>query len=280
MAAVVDSHHHLWRYSREEYGWIGPEMAVLQRDFLPADMEREMAVAGVSGSVAVQARQSVEETRWLLECAESSATIRGVVGWLPIAAEDFPAILGEFGGFKALKGLRHVIQDEPDDGFILRESFNKGIAAMLGSGLVYDILIHERHLPQAAECVRRHPEQVFVLDHLAKPKIRAGELQPWKKNLTQLASHDNVFCKVSGMATEADWTAWTLDDLRPYLDAAVEAFGSMRLMAGSDWPVCLVASEYKRWWDTLREWAECLDAAGRDALFGDTASRVYRLGHA
>jgi L-fuconolactonase len=278
MAEIIDSHHHLWRYSEEDYGWIGPEMAVLQRDFLPVELEREMGGAGVAGSVAVQARQSVEETRWLLECAEKSAAIRGVVGWLPIAALNFTEILAEFRRFKALKGLRHVIQDEPYDDFILGERFNAGVAALKGTGLVYDILIHERHLPQAAEFVARHPDQVFVLDHLAKPEIRAGELEPWKRNLATLASHKNVYCKVSGMVTEANWTRWSLDDLRPYLDAALEAFGPERLMAGSDWPVCLVSSGYERWWETLREWAECLDEAGRDAFFGETAKRVYRLG--
>jgi L-fuconolactonase len=277
MTLVVDSHHHLWQYSRDEYGWIAPGMAVLQRDFLPVDLEREMAAAGVIGAVAVQARQSIEETRWLLECAESSAAIRGVVGWLPIAAVDFAERLAEFQAFKKLKGLRHVIQDEQDDDFILGERFNAGIASMLGTGLVYDILIHERHLPEAAEFVRRHPEQAFVLDHLAKPRIRAGELEPWKRNLAALAAHGNVYCKVSGLVTEADWAGWTLDDLRPYLDAALEAFGPGRLMAGSDWPVCLLASGYKRWWETLREWADCLDPQEREAFFGETASSVYKL---
>lgn len=278
MTTVIDAHHHLWQYTREEYGWITPEMSVLQRDFLPVDLDETMAGAGVNGSVVVQARQSVDETRWLLECAETDPSIRGVVGWLPIASASFPELLREFQGSKKLKGLRHVIQDEPDDDFILRDDFNAGIAAMSETGLVYDILIHERHLPQAASFVQRHPQQVFVLDHLAKPRIRSGEIEPWKSNLAALALNENVYCKLSGLVTEADWEKWTLAHLRPYLDAALESFGPERLMAGSDWPVCLVASSYARWWETIREWMQPLTTAQQEAILGGTASKVYGLG--
>ena len=212
----------------------------------------ELRDAGVDGSVVVQARQSVEETRWLLEVAAEDEAIRGVVGWLPLASAELPALLREFAGGGKLKGVRHVVQDEPDDDFILRDDFNRGVAALLDTGLVYDILIYERHLPQAAGFVERHPKQVCVLDHLAKPRIKERILEPWRENLSRLAEHDNVFCKLSGLVTEADWGAWTLDGLRPYLDAALEAFGAERLMAGSDWPVCLLASGYGQWWGALR----------------------------
>jgi len=277
MAEMIDAHHHLWRYSAEDYGWISPEMNVLRRDFVAQDLDRELQEAGVDGSVVVQARQSIEETRWLLELAAEDEAIRGVVGWLPLVSAELPAMLREFADYGKLKGLRHVIQDEPDDDFILREDFNRGVAALLDTGLVYDILIHERHLPQAAKFVERHPEQAFVLDHLAKPLIKDGILEPWRENLTRLAEHENVFCKLSGLVTEADWDAWTLDDLRPYLDIALEAFGAERLMAGSDWPVCLLASGYGQWWDALRAWAGRLDEDERERVFGLTAKRAYRL---
>jgi L-fuconolactonase len=277
MAETIDAHHHLWRYTAAEYGWIGAGMERLKRDFLPGDLSAEMAVAGVDGAIAVQARQSVEETRWLLECAAEGTAIRGVVGWLPIADGDIPSQLAKLGSAAKLKGLRHVIQDEADDDFILGDAFNRGIASMRGTGLVYDILIHERHLPQAAVFAANHAEQVFVLDHLAKPKIAAREMEPWRSNLAALAARPNVYCKLSGMVTEADWSTWTLDDLRPYLDAAVDAFGTQRLMAGSDWPVCLLASGYARWWESLREWMKQFSQGEQELMLGGTAKRVYQL---
>jgi L-fuconolactonase len=277
MAETIDAHHHLWRYSADDYGWISPEMEVLRRDFVARDLDHELRGAGVDGSVVVQARQSVEETRWLLELAAEDEAIRGVVGWLPLTSAELPRVLREFADCGKLKGVRHVVQDEPDDDFILREDFNRGVAALLDTGLVYDILIHERHLPQAVRFVKRHPEQAFVLDHLAKPRIRDGILEPWRENLMRIAEHHNVSCKLSGLVTEADWGYWSLDDLRPYMDAALEAFGAERLMAGSDWPVCLLASGYGRWWGALREWAADMDEADREQIFGLTAKRVYRL---
>jgi len=277
MAETIDSHQHLWHYTREDYGWIGPGLEILQRDFLPEDLMREIAAAQVHGAVTVQARQTVAETRWLLDLAAESDAMRGVVGWLPIVQGDLPSQLSELGNPAELKGLRHVIQDERDDNFILREDFNLGIASLLGTGLVYDILIHERHLPQASIFVSQHPKQAFVLDHLAKPKIAAAEIEPWRSNLFALAAHPNVFCKLSGLVTEADWENWTLADLRPYLDAAMVAFGPERLMAGSDWPVCLLASEYTRWWETLREWMSGFDVRHQEMILGETAKSVYRL---
>jgi len=276
MAEVIDAHHHLWRYTEAEFGWISPEIKMLRRDFLPAELGCAMAKAGVDGAVVVQACENLEETKWLLQCAEENPWIRGVVGWAPLLEGDVAEVLREFAGAKKLKGIRYVVQAEADD-FILREDFNAGVASLLGTGLVYDILIFERHLANTVEFVRRHPEQRFVLDHVAKPKIRAGELEPWRRNLFALAESGNVSCKISGMVTEADWDAWTPAGLRPYLDAALEAFGPERLMAGSDWPVCLLASGYGRWWETVREWIEALSAGERDAILGGTAARVYGL---
>jgi L-fuconolactonase len=277
VAERIDAHHHLWRYSAAEYGWIDASMSLLRRDFLTKDLMAAMASADVDGSVVVQARQTMEETRWLLDLAEECDAIRGVVGWAPIAGEEFPGVMEEFEHRTKLKGLRHVIQGEKDENYILREDFNSGIRSMSGSGLVYDILIYERHLPQTIEFVDEHPEQVFVLDHVAKPLIREGVMEPWASRMRELGERENVWCKVSGMVTEADWSAWTLDGLRPYLDVVVEAFGVERLMVGSDWPVCLVASEYGRWFDVLRKYFAGFSESERAAVFGGTAIEVYGL---
>jgi L-fuconolactonase len=277
VAERIDAHHHLWRYSAEEYGWLDESMSELRRDFLPRDLMREIAAAGIDGTVAVQARQTIEETRWLLQQAEECDAIRGVVGWAPIAGENFPEVMEEFEDRPKLKGLRHVIQGERDENYILREDFNSGIRAMLGSGLVYDILIYERQLPQAIEFVDEHPEQVFVLDHIAKPLIAAGVMAPWTQRMRELGQRENVWCKVSGMVTEADWSEWNAETLRPYLDVVVEAFGVGRLIAGSDWPVCLVACEYGRWFEVLRDYFGGFSEVERDAVFGGTAVDVYGL---
>ena len=277
MAERIDAHHHLWKYTVAEYGWLDESMAELRRDFLPEDLTREIAAAGIDGTVAVQARQTLEETRWLLDLADESDAIRGVVGWAPIAGENFPEVMEEFESRAKLKGLRHVIQGEKDEHYILREDFNSGIRAMEGSGLVYDVLIYERHLPQTIEFVDRFPEQVFVLDHVAKPLIREGVLEPWASRMRELAKRENVWCKVSGMVTEADWSGWTEDSLRPYLDVVVEAFGPKRMMAGSDWPVCLVACGYKEWFEVLRKYFAGFSKDEQDAVFGGTAIGVYGL---
>ncbi|NYF79398.1 amidohydrolase family protein [Granulicella arctica] len=274
---TIDAHHHLWRYTPREYDWIDESMQVLRRDFLPGDLIREMAAADVDGSVVVQARQTLEETRWLLDQADDCAAIRGVVGWAPIAGEEFPGVMEEFEDRPKLKGLRHVIQGEKDEEYILREDFNSGIRCLLGSGLVYDILIFARHLPYAIEFVDEHPEQVFVLDHIAKPMIREGMVAPWAEQMQELGRRENVWCKLSGMVTEADWATWDEASLRPYLDAAVEAFGPSRLMVGSDWPVCLVASEYGRWFEVLRTYFAGFSETERAAVFGGNAVEVYGL---
>lgn len=274
---VIDAHHHLWNYSAEEYGWISDGMKVLRRDFTPDDLRKEIAAAGVDGVVSVQARQTVEETRWLLELAAANDFIRGVVGWVPLVSLDVARDLERFVAQPKFKAVRHVLQDEPDDDYALRDDFNRGIGELKRFNLRYDILIFERHLPQAIKLVDRHPEQVFVLDHVAKPKIKAGELDPWRANLKELARRGNVYCKVSGMATEADWKQWTPGQLRPYFDAALDAFGPRRLMFGSDWPVCLLATDYGHWVRTVREFAGELTDAERAELFGGTATKAYGL---
>ena len=273
----IDAHHHLWRYSPAEYGWINDSMAGLRQDFLPSDLQLEINDQRVDATIAVQARQTLEETRWLLELAKGNAFIAGVVGWAPIVSPDFPELLYALAAETKLKGLRHVLQDESDDSYALREEFQRGMNALTGTGLVYDILIYERQLPAAVQLVDRNPNQMFVLDHLAKPKIASREISPWRENLRELARRPNVTCKISGMATEAIWGSWTLGDLEPYLEIALECFGSERLLTGSDWPVCMLATSYQRWWETLRQWLSKLSDFEQGNIMGSNAARVYRL---
>jgi len=277
MAERIDAHHHLWKYRAADYGWIDDSMRALKRDFLPADLEKELCGAGVSGAVAVQARQTLAETRWLLDLASQSAVMRGVVGWAPIASEDFRVDLEHLRSHKKLKGLRHAIQDEPDPNFILGSDFNRGIANLRGTGLVYDILIFEKHLPATIQFVDRHPEQVFVVDHVAKPRIRERAIEPWRRNIVELARRENVCCKISGMATEGNWSSWSELDLRPYVEVVLDAFGPNRLMAGSDWPVCLLATSYVHWFEVLNGLLHRLSMPEKDRILGGTASEVYQL---
>ena len=274
---TIDAHHHFWSYDAVEYAWIDDAMRAIRRDFLPGDLEVEVRTAGVDGVVSVAARQSLEETRTLLDHAGRHAFIRGVVGWVPLVDPDIGDMLAEWAKDPKLRSVRHVLQGEPDERYMLRADFNQGIAALGPLGLAYDILIFELHLPVAIEFVDRHPEQVFVLDHLAKPRIKDDQIEPWATHLRELARRPNVYCKVSGMVTEADYTRWTEGQLRRYFDVALEAFGPARLMFGSDWPVCLVACGYARWQALVRGWTEELSADEQGRIFGGTAMEAYKL---
>jgi len=273
----IDSHHHFWKYNAAEYPWIGDNMAALRRDFLPDDLRQEIAHADLDGVVTVQARQSVAETEWLLSLAEKNAFVKGVVGWVPLADSGVADVIEKFAANPRLKAVRHVVQGEPDDRFILGADFNRGVSALKNFGIVYDILIVERQLPPSIEFVDRHPKQVFVLDHIAKPRIKDNVIEPWKKNIRELARRENVYCKVSGMVTEADFKTWTEAQLRPYFDVVLEAFGPKRLMFGTDWPVCLAATGYTRWVEIVHRFAAGLSEEERAWLFGKTAVQAYRL---
>jgi L-fuconolactonase len=276
-ADLIDAHHHLWKYSAEQYPWITGDMELLQRDFLVDDLKKVVHQAGITGVVTVQARQTLEETEWLLALAGQNDFMRGVVGWVPLAEEDVHYRLEQFSQFPKLKAVRHVLHDEADDLFMLRNDFNRGIAHLKEFNLAYDLLIFERHLPQTIEFVDRHPHQIFVLDHIAKPLIRDGALSPWKASILKLAEHNNVYCKLSGMVTEADWTNWREKDLQPYFDIVIEAFGPERLMFGSDWPVVLVASSYQRWIQTVQHAVSALSENEQAQILGRAAKLVYRL---
>jgi len=273
----IDSHHHFWHYNQQDYGWIGDDMAGLRRDFLPADLLREIRAAKLDQVIAVQARQSLSETDWLLDLANRHDFIAGAVGWLPLAAPELPSLLEIYAPYPKLKAVRHVIQDEADDNFILGNAFNAGVARLGDCGLTYDILVYERHLPQVIEFVDRHPGQRFVLDHLAKPKIKAGEVEPWAKHLRQLAERPLVWCKLSGMVTEADLRHWTGDRLKVYFEMALAAFGPERLMFGSDWPVCTAGIGYGDWVDLVEGWIKPLSADEKNNIMGGNARKAYHL---
>src|SRR5258708_1224635 len=268
----IDSHHHFWKYNPEEYGWIDDSMAELRRDFLPADLQATLAASSVDGAISVQARQSIQETKLFLDMAGGKVFWGGVVGWVPLTDPNIHKILGCLAPGEKLKGIRHIVQGETDERFLLREDFNRGIRALAEHNLVYDILIYERHLPVAIEFVDRHPKQRFVLDHIAKPRIRDGMISPWRENLRELARRENVWCKLSGVATEADFAPWTEAQLRPYIHAALEAFGPKRIMFGSDWPVCLAAIAYGDWLAMVRG---VLSDTEREWVLGRTAELVY-----
>jgi L-fuconolactonase len=274
---VIDAHHHLWNYDTEDYAWIGPEMNVLRRDFMPADLHIEMQQAGVDGAIAVQARQTLQETEWLLSLAAQNEFMRGVVGWAPLIDAAVSDDLERLAAQPKLKGIRHVLQDEPDDFYMLRNDFNAGITQLRRFDLVYDVLIFERHLPQTIQFLDRHPDQVFVIDHIAKPRIREGLLSPWRENLKELARRSHCFCKLSGVLTEADWQNWRPEGIHPYLDAALDAFGPNRCLFGSDWPVLLLADSYAGWVATVKNFVSRLSSTEQARVLGGTAAEFYRL---
>ena len=275
---TIDAHHHFWTYDPVEYGWIDDSMQAIRRNFLPEQLRVEIAAAGVDGVVSVQARQSLGETEWLLELAAQHDFIQGVVGWVELISPGVGADLERLAANRKLKSVRHVVQGEADENFILRGDFNRGIRELKKLSLAYDILIFERHLPQTIRFVDTHPGQVFVLDHLAKPRIKVGGFEPWSRNLRELAQRPQVYCKISGLVTEADYAAWTEAQLRPYFDAALDAFGPRRLMFGSDWPVCLVACGYARWHQLVSGWVAKLSPDEQARVLGGTATEAYKLG--
>lgn len=274
---TIDAHHHLWNYSPADYPWIGDGMTALRRDFTANDWRRSAGVAGIGGAVVVQARQSLVETDWLLGIARRHDFVRGVVGWVPLADENVERHLARLSAEPKLCGVRHVLQDEPDDAHMLRPEFRRGLALLQKYGLAYDLLIFPRHLRNAARLADEFPAQTFVLDHLAKPSVRTGEIAGWARDLRELSRRQNVACKLSGLVTEAKPEGWTEMELRPYLETALAAFGPERLMFGTDWPVCLVAAPFARWTEVVRRFIARLSADEQLAIMGGTARRTYGL---
>jgi L-fuconolactonase len=270
----LDSHQHFWHYSPTEHTWMTDQMQALKQDFLPYDLKPLLDVIQFDGSIAVQARQTLEETRWLLELAEQYPFIKGVVGWVDLRSDRLTEQLQRFAQHPKLVGVRHVVHDELDDDFMLRPDFRRGIAQLLDFNLTYDLLLFPKHLKVAVQLVREFPQQPFVLDHIAKPKIAAQLLSPWKEDLQQLATFPNVFCKLSGMVTETNWKQWRPVDFRPYLDVVFEAFGATRLMIGSDWPVCTVSAEYAPMMKIVMDY---VPKESQNAILGDNCARFYQI---
>ena len=281
MTPRIDAHQHFWRYRAEEFPWIDDSMAVVRRDRLPQDLAPELRATYVDGCVAVQARQSLDETRFLLGLGRDNPLVRGVVGWVDLCAPDVAGQLAEFADEPKFVGVRHLLQDEPDDAFMVRPEFVRGVAAVGDAGLAYDLLLFPRHLEYAVALVRELPDVRFIIDHLAKPGIAAGDLAGWEPGFRALAAEPNVACKLSGMVTEADWATWTDADFAPFLDAAFDAFGPGRLLFGSDWPVCELAASYGQVLGIVEHYIAALPTAlpsrEREAVMGGNALDWYKL---
>jgi len=273
----LDSHQHFWKYDPAQYPWMTDKLARLRRDYLPADLEPLLKAASLDGCIAVQARQSIEESRWLLKLADENPIIKGVVGWIDLRANDVERDLEELARHPKFVGVRHVAQDEPDDRFLVREDFLRGISKLQQFDLAYDILIFPKQLPAAIELVRRFPAQRFVLDHIAKPQIKDRLLEPWATQIRELARSPNVFCKISGMVTEADWEKWSAENFTPYLDIVAEAFTFDRLMYGSDWPVCLLAAEYNEVYGLAEKWSRQFPREQRERFFNQNCVAFYKV---
>lgn len=272
----LDAHQHFWNYDATDYSWIQHGTA-LHRDWLSDDLAPLLTAAGLEGCIAVQARQTVAESRWLLHLSDRHSIIKAVVGWVDLRAGDVARHLESLAFHPKFRGVRHVVQDEPDVDFMLGAEFQRGIGQLRAFGLTYDLLIYPQQLPAAIELVRRFPEQPFVLDHIAKPRIKDGTLSPWSEQISELAHAPNVWCKVSGMVTEADHQRWQARDFAPFLEVVFDAFGEDRLMFGSDWPVCLLAGSYAQVFDLADQATQQSSAAAREKFFGGNAARFYGI---
>jgi L-fuconolactonase len=273
----IDSHHHLWRYHPTEYPWMARGVEALRRDYLLTDLQAVTEPVGITGTVVVQARQCTQETEWLSEVAEKTNLIRGVIGWAPLVNQDVGRDLERLAALPKVKGMRHVLHDEPDPCYMCRDDFNCGVSLLKEYDLRYDVLIFERQLPQTIEFVDRHPNQVFIIDHVAKPRIRERTLSPWRESMMELALRENVYCKISGMVTEAEWAFWQAEDLMPYFEIVLEAFGSRRTMFGSDWPVLTLAASFERWANTVKEAIGKFSEQEQMRILAGTAIEAYGL---
>lgn len=272
----IDSHQHFWKFDPIRDGWIDHTMQKIQRDFLPEDLLPLLSQNQFSGCVAVQASQAEEETNFLLDLASKNDFIKGVVGWIDLRDENISERLNHFSKYEKLKGFRHVVQGEPDD-FMFGAAFRNGIAALKQFNFTYDILIFHRQLPAAIDLVKSFPDQAFVIDHIAKPDIKSGEIASWKKGIEEIAKFKNVSCKISGMVTEADWNSWKPSDLKPYLDVIFENFSTDKILYGSDWPVCNVAADYNTIVKTLEDYISKFSTEDQDKIWSENAKAFYKL---
>jgi len=273
----VDAHQHFWQFDPERDSWINDDMIVIQKDFMPEDLQSLLTENGFDGCIAVEAHQSEEQTTFLVSLAEQTLFIKGVIGWVDLQAEDIAERLSYFSQYKIIKGFRHALQSEPQRDLMLSPDFIRGIAALKEFDFTYDILIFTDQLLYSKNLVAQFPEQKFVIDHLAKPCIKKKEIKEWTLDIESVARLPNVYCKVSGIVTEADWQAWQKNDFRPYIDVVVENFGIDRIMFGSDWPVCLVAASYKEVADIVKDYFSTFSVDEQQKVFGDNAVAFYSL---
>jgi len=273
----IDAHQHFWKYTPETHGWITDEIAVLRQDFLPETLGKHLQANGYEGCVAVQAAQTEAENEFLLGLADRYNFVKGVVGWVDLQSPKVEECLAKYAAHPKFCGIRHIVQDEPDDRFLLRKEFTDGIAKLRQFGLTYDVLIYVKHLSIAYEFVKQFPDQPFVLDHLAKPDIKSQEVANWSAGFRKLASFPNVCCKLSGMVTEADWQQWQASDMQPYLETALDAFGTDRLMIGSDWPVCKLAAEYDRAIAPIEQFVGTLSETEQRKILRENALTFYNI---
>lgn len=274
---MIDAHQHFWRYHPPGPAWMADGMDGLRRDFLVEDLRAAASAVGVTGAILVECERTTDETLWLSAVAHESDFVCGIVGWAPLTSLTIDSELERIACLPKMKAVRHPIHDEPDEQFVLRDDFNHGIDALRQFDLAFDILVFERHLPQTIKFVDRHPNQIFVLDHIAKPRIRERVLSPWKENLTELARRGNVYCKLSGLVTEANWHTWSTEDLRPYVEVALDAFTPKRVIFGSDWPLVTLASSYERWSETVRAWISKFSPTEQEWILSRTAQKAYGL---
>jgi len=274
----IDAHHHLWNYDPVEYDWIDDSMAVLKKDFLLRDLEKTLHHNGFSSSVAVQARQSMEETVWLLALAEQTNLIKGVVGWIDLRSDTLAKQLDELAHHKKLVGFRHVIQGESDPAFMENPDFIRGLQMLADRGYRYDLLVFAHQLPAAAQMLEKVPNLHVVIDHIAKPDIKSrSDFDSWQQGMAILAHNHNCYCKLSGMVTEADWLNWLSDDFQPYMKTVWDLFGQQRIMFGSDWPVCLLASEYQQVKQLVLDFVTTQNPQANKLILGENAQRFYQL---
>ncbi len=274
---VIDAHQHFWKYDPAVHTWMDDRMVAIKKDFMPDVLKEELDSNGVEGCVAVQADQSDHETRFLIDLAKSYPFIRGVVGWTNLQSTGVGECLEKYTDEPVVKGFRHVVQDEPNPAFMQQQSFQNGISLLGKHNFTYDILILPHQLSAALQLVRKFPDQLFVIDHLAKPGISDQKMEPWRTYIYELGRHDHVYCKVSGMVTEAHWHGWQYEDFLPYLDAALEAFGAERLMFGSDWPVCLLSAGYNKVKQITDRYISGLSSSEQSMIMGENTVRFYRL---
>ncbi len=275
----IDAHQHFWHYDPVEFAWIDESMSTIQRDFLPAHLKPILDKNGIEGCIAVQAPQTLHETEWLLELASHNEWIKGVVGWVDLRSPSVWKQLNAFVKHPKFKGVRHIVQAEPDTNFLMRPDFNNGISELSRHNLAYDILIYPQQLPCAIQLVDHHSNQRFVVDHLAKPHIKDSQMEPWATHIKEIAKRPNVWCKLSGMVTEANWKTWKPEDIKPYIDTVLHAFGPKRIMFGSDWPVCLVAGKYEKVLEIVTEAISSLSQGEQSAIMGETCAGFYRVSH-